>query len=111
VITFKSKLKVVFYFCFRGLNELKSASTHGKFWILHIIFKFYVLDTKILLASLSFYKTALHFSSDMLEFVDHPDMPAAGKASYYSPYILEGWLIAGRHRTFLPFTSYVVNLE
>ena len=27
----------------------------------------------------------------------------------YSPRDLDGWLIAGRHRTFLPFSSYVVR--
>ena len=26
----------------------------------------------------------------------------------YSPYMLEGWLLVGQHRTFLPFPSYVV---
>jgi hypothetical protein len=47
----------------------------------------------------------------MLEYSDLVDQTAAalGKGSFYSPYILEGWLIAGRHRTFLPFTSYVVR--
>jgi hypothetical protein len=48
---------------------------------------------------------------DMLEYSDHQDqgLSVTGKSSYYSPYILEGWLIAGRHRTFLPFTSYIVS--
>ena len=48
----------------------------------------------------------------MLECSDHADQGSAvpGKGNYYSPYILEGWLIAGRHRTYLPFTSYVVSL-
>ena len=27
----------------------------------------------------------------------------------YSPYLLEGWLLVGQHRTFLPFPSYVVR--
>lgn len=27
----------------------------------------------------------------------------------YSPYLLEGWLLVGQHRTFLPFPSYVVS--
>ena len=28
----------------------------------------------------------------------------------YSPYLLEGWLLVGQHRTFLPFPSYVVRI-
>jgi len=28
----------------------------------------------------------------------------------YSPYLLEGWLIVGRHRTFLPFPSHVTSV-
>ena len=27
----------------------------------------------------------------------------------YSPYELEGWLLVGQHRTFLPFPSYLVS--
>ena len=27
----------------------------------------------------------------------------------YSPYELEGWLLVGQHRTFLPFPSYLVR--
>lgn len=28
----------------------------------------------------------------------------------YSPYLLEGWLLVGQHRTFLPFPSYVTSI-
>ena len=27
----------------------------------------------------------------------------------YSPHTLDGWLGAGKHRTFLPFSSYLVS--
>ena len=41
-----------------------------------------------------------------LDFGDHR---AGAPSLVYSPHALEGWLIAGKHRTFLPFSSHVVR--
>jgi len=35
----------------------------------------------------------------------------SGERFVYSPHALDGWLIVGKHRTFLPFPSYVVRLH
>ena len=47
-------------------------------------------------------------------FISIPDEnePAVLDSMYngYSPYLLEGWLLVGQHRTFLPFPSYVVRI-
>ena len=32
------------------------------------------------------------------------------EGSIYSPYLLEGWLIVGKHRTFLPFQGSVTSV-
>eukprot|EP00094_Tigriopus_californicus_P001540 TCALIF_01489-PA protein Name:"Protein of unknown function" AED:0.00 eAED:0.00 QI:643/1/1/1/0.5/0.55/9/816/440 len=60
-----------------------------------------------------------HFSNGRQSFRsplnEHPKIPehnegVRGSISCgYSPHELDGWLIAGKHRTFLPFPSYVVS--
>ena len=50
------------------------------------------------------------FLTNIIEISDENE-PSVLDTMYngYSPYLLEGWLLVGQHRTFLPFPSYVVR--
>ena len=39
------------------------------------------------------------------------DIRHCSSVATYSPRTLDGWLIAGKHRTLLPFPSYVVSFQ
>ena len=53
-----------------------------------------------------------HFSYLNIFYIPDENEPAVLDSMYngYSPYLLEGWLLVGQHRTFLPFPSYVVRI-